>query len=58
MHNNRYTQAVDGIKAPELAVERAVKAAEARGTAKDNRSEKRNPGGRKVIRYAVAAGSR
>ena len=55
MHNNRYTQAVDGIKAPELAVERAVKAAEARGTAKDNRSEKRNPGGRKVIRYAVAA---
>ncbi len=55
MHNNRYTQAVDGIKAPELAVERAVKAAEARGTAKDNRSEKRNPSGRKVIRYAVAA---
>ena len=55
MRNNRYTQAVDGIKAPELAVEKAVRAARDRGAANESRSAKRTVSSRKVIRYAVAA---
>ena len=59
MHNNRYTQTVDRIKAPESAVEKALEAAADRSTegkrGANIRSAKSFFGRRKTVRWAVAA---
>ena len=61
MHNNRYTQAADGIKAPESAVEKALETARVYEAEKlsrpaaDARPAKRDVSKRKVFRYAAAA---
>ena len=59
MHDNRYTQTVDKIKAPESAVEKALETAAKYGTEGRRSANVRSAGSvvsrRKTIRWAVAA---
>ena len=61
MHNNKYAETVDKIKAPEGAVENALETARnyeavgVRSAAAKAASAKRTVRKRKVFRYAVAA---